>query len=94
MAHSRKCLLAFFSITIQRLTSTTVMVEIFHKVTSLYCTAFNALVKELLGKIILVIGCSIQVQEQVLLFIDIVINNNAMSQMAIKFQGGLFTVQR
>ncbi|KNZ48678.1 uncharacterized protein VP01_5496g1 [Puccinia sorghi] len=45
------------------------------------------------SNIVLVNGCSIQVQEQVLLFLDIVINNNAMSQMAIKFQGGLFKVQ-
>ncbi|KNZ45599.1 uncharacterized protein VP01_79g4 [Puccinia sorghi] len=71
--------------------------ELFCEVSSLNRTTFDALVNELRRKGILVDGWSVQVgqvEEQVLLFLDIVVNNNSMCQMAVKFRRGLFTVQR
>ncbi|KNE87276.1 hypothetical protein PSTG_19343, partial [Puccinia striiformis f. sp. tritici PST-78] len=42
----------------------------------------------------LVDGRSVTVEEQLLIFLDIVVHNNSMREVALKFRRGLFTVQR
>jgi hypothetical protein len=55
---------------------------------------FDKLVLELCTYGLLEDGQSVSVEEQVLIFLDIVCHNNAMRQTAVKFCRGLYTVNR
>ncbi|POW11506.1 hypothetical protein PSTT_05240 [Puccinia striiformis] len=68
--------------------------ELFREATALDRSTFDALVKELMTKGRLVDGRSVTVEEQLLIFLDIVVHNNSMREVALKFRRGLFTVQR
>ncbi|KNF03249.1 hypothetical protein PSTG_03513 [Puccinia striiformis f. sp. tritici PST-78] len=68
--------------------------ELFREATSLERSTFDALVTELNCKGILKDGRSVMVEEQVLIFLDIIVHNNSMREVALKFRRGLFTVQR
>ncbi|KNE95485.1 hypothetical protein PSTG_11197 [Puccinia striiformis f. sp. tritici PST-78] len=68
--------------------------ELFQEATSLEGSTFDALVTELTSKGILKDGRSVMVEEQVLIFLDIIVHNNSMREVALKFRRGLFTVQR
>ncbi|KAI7953565.1 hypothetical protein MJO28_006112 [Puccinia striiformis f. sp. tritici] len=68
--------------------------ELFREATSLERSTFDALVTELTSKGILKDGRSVMVEEQVLIFLDIIVHNNSMREVALKFRRGLFTVQR
>ncbi|PLW30275.1 hypothetical protein PCANC_23353 [Puccinia coronata f. sp. avenae] len=68
--------------------------ELFRKVTALELHTFESLVEEFRRQGLLEDGRSVRVEEQVLMFLDIVVYNNAMRQTAVKFCRGLYTVQR
>ncbi|KNF06206.1 hypothetical protein PSTG_00714 [Puccinia striiformis f. sp. tritici PST-78] len=68
--------------------------ELFREATALERPTFDALVKELTYNGSLKDGRSVTVEEQILIFLDIVVHNNSMREVALKFRRGLFTVQR
>ncbi|KAI7934020.1 hypothetical protein MJO29_016591 [Puccinia striiformis f. sp. tritici] len=68
--------------------------ELFREATSLERSTFDALVTELMLKGTQVDGRSVTVEEQLLIFLDVVVHNNSMREVALKFRRGLFTVQR
>ena len=68
--------------------------ELFREVTALERSTFDSLVATLRSMELLKDGRSVNIEEQLLIFLDIVVNNNSMRQTAMKFRRGLFTVQR
>jgi hypothetical protein len=68
--------------------------ELFREITRLERTTFDNLVEELRFNNLLKDGRSVSVEEQLLIFLDIVCHNNAMRQTAVKFRRGLYTVTR
>ncbi|PLW32523.1 hypothetical protein PCANC_22437 [Puccinia coronata f. sp. avenae] len=66
--------------------------ELFKEITGLERNTFNHLVTEFCEADLLEDGRSVTVEEQVLIFLDIVRYNNSMRQTAVKFQRGLYTV--
>ncbi|PLW24077.1 hypothetical protein PCASD_14270 [Puccinia coronata f. sp. avenae] len=66
--------------------------ELFKEITGLERNTFNHLVTEFCEADLLEDGRSVTVEEQVLIFLDIVRYNNSMRQTAVKFQQGLYTV--
>jgi hypothetical protein len=68
--------------------------DFFKEVTQMEHTTFNALVSELQKHGLLEDGQSVMVEEQLLIFLDIVCHNNSMRQTAVKFQRGLYTINR
>ena len=68
--------------------------KLFREITRMERTTFNNLVEELTINHLLKNGRSVSVEEQVLIFLDIVCHNNNMRQTAVKFRRGLYTVTR
>jgi hypothetical protein len=68
--------------------------ELFREITRMERSTFKSLVEELKFNRLLKDGRSVCVEEQVLIFLDIVCHNNAMRQTAVKFRCGLYTVTR
>jgi hypothetical protein len=68
--------------------------SLFREITQMERTTFNLLVEEFRMNDLLKDGRSVSVEEQVLIFLDIVCHSNAMRQTAVKFCRGLYTVQR
>ncbi|EHS62529.1 uncharacterized protein PGTG_20649 [Puccinia graminis f. sp. tritici CRL 75-36-700-3] len=68
--------------------------ELFREITRMERSTFNSLVEELKFNRLLKDGRSVCVEEQVLIFLDILCHNNAMRQTAVKFRRGLYTVTR
>ena len=68
--------------------------ELFHEITGLERETFNRLVAEIREANLLVDGRSVTVEEQLLIFLDIVRYNNSMRQTSVKFRRGLYTTNR
>ncbi|PLW54637.1 hypothetical protein PCANC_05336 [Puccinia coronata f. sp. avenae] len=68
--------------------------ELFREITRLERKTFYNLVKEIERFGLLKNGSSVSVEEQLLIFLDIVCNNNSMRQTAVKFCPGLYTITR
>jgi hypothetical protein len=68
--------------------------DLFKEIARMERKTFDKLVLELSSYGLLEDGRSVSVEEQVLIFLDIVCHNNAMRQTAVKFRRGLYTVTR
>jgi hypothetical protein len=68
--------------------------SLFREITQMERATFDRLVEEFRTNGVLKDGRSVTVEEQVLIFLDIVCHSNAMRQTAVKFRRGLYTVQR
>ncbi|KAI7933921.1 hypothetical protein MJO29_016635 [Puccinia striiformis f. sp. tritici] len=68
--------------------------ELFREATGLERPTFDALVKEVTSKGLLEDGRSVTVKEQILIFLEIIVHNESMREVALTFRRGLFTVQR
>jgi hypothetical protein len=68
--------------------------SLFREITQMERATFDRLVEEFWANGVLKDGRSVTVEEQVLIFLDIVCHSNAMRQTAVKFRRGLYTVQR
>jgi hypothetical protein len=66
--------------------------ELFKEITGLERNTFNHLVTEFRKADLLEDGRSVTVEEQVLIFLDIVQYNKSMRQTAVKFRRELYTV--
>jgi len=67
---------------------------LFHEVTSMKRETFNSLISEFCKNDLLKDGHSVSVEEQLLIFLNVVRYNNSMRETALKFRRGLFTVHR
>ena len=65
-----------------------------HEVTSMKHETFNSLISEFRENDLLKDGHSVSVEEQLLIFLNVVQYNNSMRETAHKFRRGLFTVHR
>ena len=68
--------------------------ELFQEVVSMKRATFNSLISEIRENELLKDGHSVSVEEQVLIFLNVVQYNNSMRETALKFRRGLFTVHR
>jgi len=68
--------------------------DFFKEVTRMERSTFEALVEELQKYGLLEAGRSVSVEEQLLIFLDVVCHNNSMRQTAVKFRRGLYTITR
>lgn len=57
-------------------------------------STFDSLLATLCSKDVLKDGWSVKIEEQLLIFLDIVFDNSAMWQSSMKFCCGIFTIQR
>ena len=68
--------------------------DFFKEVTQMEKKTFDALILEIQKYELLEDGRSVTVEEQVLIFLDVVCHNNSMRQTAVKFRRGLYTINR
>ncbi|PLW14241.1 hypothetical protein PCANC_14486 [Puccinia coronata f. sp. avenae] len=68
--------------------------DFFKEVTRMERATFDALISELQKHGLLEDGRLVMVEEQLLIFLDIVCHNNSMRQTAVKFRRGLYTINR
>lgn len=64
------------------------------EVTRMERSTFEALVEEIQRHGLLEAGQSVSVEEQLLMFLDVVCHNNLMRQTAVKFCRELYTINR
>ena len=68
--------------------------DLFREIARMDRQTFDKLVTTFRTNGLLEDGRSVLVEEQVLIFLDVVCHNNAMQQTALKFRRGLYTVHR
>ena len=68
--------------------------DLFREIVRMERHTFDKLVSTVRAKGLLEDGRSVSVEEQLLMFLDVVCHHNAMRQTAMKFRRGLYTVHR